>query len=59
MTLKSQQGAHARTQLRVEHAILNTRWILKGGLVHAVLGELVNPVENHASISMLLPTSIF
>ena len=45
-----------RTQLRVEHEILNTRWILKRGPVHAVLGELVNPVGNHVSINMLLLT---
>ena len=47
MTLKSQWRAHTRTQLRVEHIILNTRWILKGGLVLAVLREQVNPPYKH------------
>ena len=45
---------------RVKHDVLNMRWTLKGGLVHvhAVLGELVTLVVNHASISMQLLTSI-
>ena len=34
------------------------RWSLKGGHVHAVLGELVDPVGNRASTNMLLLTSV-